>query len=213
MSEPFARLTRMGRADYQTCARGHAWTEENTGYRVGSEARYCRTCQRQAQAVSRAKAAGRPLPDRDQPIERVLYPDGLKRCSDCGDARPVSEFSGQAGRHVGGRCTSCAVKAAKAWELANPERAAETRVRGMLRRTYGISLERYQQILVDQGGGCAICGAAQSIGNGTRLHVDHKPGTRVVRGLLCNHCNGGIARFRDDPTRIRAAVDYLKRAR
>ena len=199
----------MGRADYQICARGHAWTEENTGYRDDGKVRYCRTCQLQSWATRRAKASGGPESVRDPLVDRELYPDGRKKCSDCGEVCPVSEFTKQGGRHLGGRCKSCAVSAAKKWALANPERAEENRLRGNLRRKYGITLEDYERMLSDQGGGCAICGAAESIGKGSRLHVDHKPGTRIVRGLLCNHCNGGIARFRDDPSRIREAVRYL----
>lgn len=82
---------------------------------------------------------------------------------------------------------------------------------------YGLTQGDYNQMLADQGGGCAICGATES-GKGSRLHVDHDhsccPGSvrscgRCVRGLLCMKCNGGIGQFGDRVDLLLAAVAYL----
>lgn len=53
-------------------------------------------------------------------------------------------------------------------------------------------------------GRCAICGEVQP------LALDHDHKTAKVRGLICTHCNNGIARFRDDPARLEAAAAYLR---
>ena len=53
-----------------------------------------------------------------------------------------------------------------------------------LRQRYGIGLEEFETMLVEQGGRCAACGRSDR-----RLIVDHDHATGVVRGLVCASCN------------------------
>jgi hypothetical protein len=50
---------------------------------------------------------------------------------------------------------------------------------------------------------CVICGTEGV------LVVDHDHTTGQVRGVLCNHCNRGLGHFRDDPTLLEFAAQYL----
>ena len=81
----------------------------------------------------------------------------------------------------------------------------------------------YEAMSVAQGHKCLICKnpetAKGSTGTVRRLCVDHDhsqenaDGTvpRVaIRGLLCRSCNLGLAGFRDNPTYLDAAKQYLK---
>ena len=78
----------------------------------------------------------------------------------------------------------------------------------MRQRLYGVSRERYEQMVAEQNGVCAICGGPP----GERsLNVDHDHATGQVRSLLCTRCNIGIGGFRDDPTLILKALAYLER--
>ncbi len=87
-------------------------------------------------------------------------------------------------------------------------------------RKYGLTLDAYQRMLEEQGGGCGICGALEAP-DGLPLCVDHvhtccsaRNGAtcgECVRSLLCASCNYALGHFGDDIERIRAAVAYLER--
>lgn len=75
---------------------------------------------------------------------------------------------------------------------------------------YRLTLDDYQKLLASQGGGCAICGREQEVTPGWKLSVDHDHVTKLVRGILCGHCNRGIGHFMDSPQRLRLAAEYLE---
>jgi hypothetical protein len=70
---------------------------------------------------------------------------------------------------------------------------------------YGLTLQQFTAMRVMQGDVCAICKDPLS-----PAYVDHCHTTGRVRGLLCNHCNKGLGFFRDHPSLLTAAADYLK---
>lgn len=83
-----------------------------------------------------------------------------------------------------------------------------------LKKNFGITIERYAEMLKAQSGVCAICAQPETaIRNGKlkMLAVDHCHAGSGIRGLLCQDCNLGIGRFADDPDRLRAAAAYLER--
>jgi len=76
------------------------------------------------------------------------------------------------------------------------------------KKTYGISLEDYNQMFQEQEGSCAICGTHQ-VDLKKRLAVDHCHSSGRVRKLLCQKCNHGIGLFNDDPDLLQKAARYL----
>lgn len=75
---------------------------------------------------------------------------------------------------------------------------------------YGITKVEYNAML-SVVPGCAICGRLPGATNGgRRLAVDHDHDTGRVRGLLCESCNNGLGRFKDNPQLLTAAAEYLK---
>ena len=76
-------------------------------------------------------------------------------------------------------------------------------------KRYGLSVEDYMDMTVEQQGLCAICGK-ECVRN-KKLCVDHNHDTGEVRELLCSKCNFGIGQFNDDPDLLKKAVRYLRR--
>jgi hypothetical protein len=82
-----------------------------------------------------------------------------------------------------------------------------------LGRNHGITVEDYDRMLAEQGGGCAICGSKTS-GRKGHLHfyVDHDHKTGAIRGLLCFRCNAALGLFKDSPLFLIRAAQYLLKA-
>lgn len=143
-----------------------------------------------------------------------------RQCGTCGEVKPYDAFSPR-GYVAGVRvykstCKPCCAARARAWCRDNRARHAATRHAREMRVTYGISAEHYEQLLVEQHGRCAICGQDEPSAHGRtgtpfRLAVDHDHQTGRVRGLLCQKCNRAIGLLNDDPDRLAAAIDYLRK--
>jgi hypothetical protein len=78
-----------------------------------------------------------------------------------------------------------------------------------IKRTYNLDPAEYEQRMAEQGGSCAICHGQCELNS--RLSVDHDHASGKIRAFLCNRCNVGLGRFREDPSLLRAAADYLER--
>lgn len=96
----------------------------------------------------------------------------------------------------------------------SPERKAQKVAaawRFKLKR-YGITPERYAELVAIQGDRCACCGAGHPGRGLTAWCVDHDHDTDRVRGLLCHRCNMGIGLLGDTVDGVRNAVAYLERS-
>ncbi len=79
----------------------------------------------------------------------------------------------------------------------------------MLKKKYGITIEQYNRMLIEQNNSCAICGKdADKCHNG--LYVDHNHATGKIRKLLCRDCNVGIGHLMEDVLILRKAIEYLE---
>ena len=133
-----------------------------------------------------------------------------KKCRDCGEEKPLDEFHNDKRSKDGKQpyCKACHHARSAVWNKANPERAAENRRRGNLKRKYGMTLEEYDEMLESQGGCCASCGSPEPGGSGT-FHVDHCHDSGEIRGLLCSNCNRGLGYLGDDLDGVMNIVYYL----
>jgi hypothetical protein len=98
------------------------------------------------------------------------------------------------------------------WRSKNAEAAKRSDRATKLKRTYGLTLEQFEEMLSAQGRACAIC--LVPLGRQPKdTHVDHCHTTGVIRGILCNDCNNVLARARDNPDVLRRAASYLGHGR
>ncbi len=57
---------------------------------------------------------------------------------------------------------------------------------------------------------CPICHQKTIPGITSRVVLDHNHDTGKARGWICDRCNTGIGRFRDDIKILEKAIEYLK---
>jgi hypothetical protein len=116
----------------------------------------------------------------------------MQICRICRTEKPLGEFyfrkEGTPRRH----CKSCQIERQRY-------------------RKNGVCNARYDEILVQQSGACAVCCCTLNSSRYSKLAVDHDHRTGKVRGLLCTNCNTALGLMKDSPRRLRAAAAYLEK--
>lgn len=79
----------------------------------------------------------------------------------------------------------------------------------MLKYTYGITSEQYEELLDKQKRCCAICERHESNFN-KKMHVEHNHQTGEVQGIVCDYCNTRLLGKIRDPVLFRRAAEYLE---
>ncbi len=73
---------------------------------------------------------------------------------------------------------------------------------------YGLTEERFQEMLKDQNGLCFICNQPNNI-KGQGLAVDHDHATGNARSLLCQRCNTILGMVNEDGMLLMKMIYYL----
>ena len=134
----------------------------------------------------------------DMTAEVSKYPNGyfkIKKCKQC-----LLDFQPKAPSHHFCSQKCCDTNASNKY----------------LKRTYGISLEDFNNMLSSQNNLCAICkkeGFKINKNTALNLVVDHCHVTGVVRGLLCHNCNRALGLFKDNIESLNTAILYLEKCR
>jgi hypothetical protein len=125
----------------------------------------------------------------------------VKRCPDCGEWKPESEFprnkNYKDGRHP--YCKPCHNARGK----ESKQRLYGGTRHYHLKRRYGIGADEFDELVRQQGGVRPICGREDP------EHVDHSHVTGKVRGVLCFNCNGGLGQFKGSAEALTNAAAYL----
>lgn len=125
----------------------------------------------------------------------------MKYCPKCEIEKQHSEFYSNKARYDGlhSWCKSCS--------------KSNNRYHHLLRK-YDLTEQQYFEILEQQNELCKICGQIEThlsnVGEVVLLSVDHDHITGKVRGLLCDSCNNGLGRFKDNIEYLQSAISYLQ---
>lgn len=142
------------------------------------------------------------------------YPPPLV-CKSCGkeNRRYATRDNGKGKRYYNLVCSTCksAERRRQIRAIKDPLYIANMREQQRkyrLKRKFGLTVEEYDELLVIQGGVCAICKKPNP--KDTFMPVDHDHKTGSVRGILCDTCNQAIGLFYDDTELMKNAIEYLK---
>ncbi|WP_309144509.1 endonuclease VII domain-containing protein [Streptomyces sp. BR123] len=122
---------------------------------------------------------------------KIDVPSGHKRCPECGEIKPHSEWELNRTSSDG-------------WASYCKECRAQRNRASYFKRKYGITEAERDEMIAAQGGACVICRI------GPAEHVDHDHETGKVRGVLCFSCNAALGQFKDRPDVMRRAAAYVE---
>lgn len=103
------------------------------------------------------------------------------------------------------------------WRAMHPlkpkkQTAPHLKRRSWLKQRYGITAERWDQMILEQSGRCDCCGKDFPCADKKKgPHIDHDHETGMVRGLVCQHCNVAIGWLEGRAHTLEFARQYLAR--
>ena len=131
-----------------------------------------------------------------------------KTCTKCLIEKPIECFHKRLNRPSGykSRCIDCVRNAKK------PQRSRDYMRKYDLKKSYNMTIEQYDEMLLKQNNCCGICKRHIFEIISTKKFnfcVDHDHKTGRIRGLLCDKCNRGIGLLCDDIDILINAIEYL----
>ena len=142
----------------------------------------CKAC---SAAKCRAQRAANKLLPRDRA-------GTSKRCDQCRNVFPVSNFHRDAGSTDGlyRYCRPCGKIHARA-------------------HRYGLTKDRVREML--RQGRCEACG--RLFADESEKHIDHRHADGAVRGILCERCNTTLGKCEENPAVLMGICQYLARTK
>ena len=135
-------------------------------------------------------------------------------CTKCNTEKPLEQFhKANGGRHRRRVCKVCQHKRQAVNNSSTPEKIAHRRRQAYKYKLkeYGLTLESFDALLLQQNGQCKICDRVLNTGEVDSVaNVDHCHKTGIVRGILCFVCNTGLGKFKDSPELLGRAKKYLE---
>lgn len=158
-----------------------------------------------------------------------------RKCTKCGEEKPLTnEFFTKDKYDKSGltyTCSKCRNAASYEWNRLNKDKVKQANLKNRekrkvfydspegvicsrkahLKRTYGITLDQFNEKLKEQNNKCAICNSTNTHDKHGVMAVDHNHSTGAIRGLLCYKCNAGIGLLNDNKEILTSAIKYLEK--
>lgn len=138
---------------------------------------------------------------------KKLYADGLtcqQRCHKRKKALGICVSCSQPAEPTKTRCKAHLDIQAVYRESYSPNPVSTRRY--YLKYQFGITPEYVEEMRVKQASKCAICLEEFT----STPHIDHCHTSNKIRALLCGQCNAGLGYFKETPTALRSAANYLE---
>lgn len=127
--------------------------------------------------------------------KKEKLPNNTKRCTKCKEVKDIEEFIKHTSKYRYPRCKKCRNEDSREY---------------LFKVKYGITITGFEEMLKAQKYKCKICGSKKSINSRSDLLcVDHCHTTGKIRGILCNSCNVGLGKFKDNKELLNNAIQYL----
>lgn len=79
-----------------------------------------------------------------------------------------------------------------------------------LKHKYGITLDNYNNLFIQQDNKCKICNGTFYESKALTPVIDHDHKTGKIRGLLCYRCNSGLGLYLENVSTLENAIKYIK---
>ena len=93
----------------------------------------------------------------------------------------------------------------KQYRFKNKDKAKKYQKEYNLKTKYNLTPDQYNKMLSDQNNCCKVCDIKM-----ISPHVDHCHTTGKVRALLCNNCNTGLGKLKEDTKIMQKLIEYVK---
>jgi len=135
--------------------------------------------------------------------ERYTHLIADRKCPKCEKLFPLNEnFFRERKSHQGGFYRVCRI--CQDASVGDPRsRRERDRERERQFNGWGFPKAKRDTMLAAQPW-CMICLSTKN------LMLDHCHTTEMPRAVLCNECNSGLGKFKDNPTLLKAAIAYLE---
>ncbi len=131
----------------------------------------------------------------------------MKYCKKCGTTKPLFEFyKNKASKdNLTINCKECCKTAEKDYHRRNPTKKINRNRKGMITKLgIPLTVAEHNQMIIEQDNKCAICKNEMQ-----KPCVDHNHSTKVIRKLLCQHCNSLLGMAKENVQILENAIEYI----
>lgn len=138
----------------------------------------------------------------------------IKQCIKCKEVKSIDQYPKHKSTKDGYRseCKKCRAIYSKEWREQNPEQRKSSH----LKELYNITLDEYKAMWINQKGCCKLCGNYQfkftqffAVDHNHKCCQGKTSCGKCIRGLLCNDCNTGLGKFKDNTDVLKKAINYI----